>query len=431
MLYITGNLHYWIANKSFGGFAAIHLILSMRRINSSIGILNAVHDCGRFVRMPAFRDMLVWYGQSLNPYSVDIDGSCSVGIERIISEFKPDILHIFDYNPWRAIILDIAKRMNIITIITPLDYGLLCARTTLVRGDGRLCTGRTTFEECKYCLLMGRSRLYTLIKKLAYRIPASTRIPERIASTSNDIKSRVLLAAQRTETWPQYVENVDHWIAPSRAMKRVLCTNGVPEDRVTHVPYGYDAPAKAINPIHKGDAKIIFGFAGRPMYEKGIHLLTDGFLAARKQTENAKLVIFGSSLTGENNPHGRKTLRRLYRNAGSDVTFGSYDGTDPEAIATAQNSIDVMVVPSIWYDNLPLVVVESLAHGTPVIASLHSSAAEPIEDGRNGLLFDAFAKDSLADKMIQFINGFKMPQVQYERTCMEEAMEIRNVYAIL
>ncbi len=430
VLFITGNLHHWTATKSFGGYAAIHLILSMMRINSSIGILNAVSGYHNFARMPAFHGMPVWYGPPLNGYSSNVDIHCSAGIEEVVSEFKPDILHIFSFEQWDTAIIAIAKRMNIKIVVTPLDYHILCARTTLVRADGRLCTGVTTFEECRDCLLGGRTGLYTFIKQVAYRIPASALIPSRIAAESKATKSRVLTAARRIEAWAQYVESVDHWIAPSKAMKSILCTNGVPEGHVTHIPYGYDGPAGSRSPIRRRDSKIIFGFAGRPLYEKGVHLLAEGFLAARKRTGKAKLAIFGSSPT-EKNSHGRKALMRLSRGAGKDVTFSSYDGTDRVAVAAAQDSIDVMVVPSLWYDNLPLVVVESLAHGTPVIASSHSSAADPIEDGRNGLLFDAFTQGDLADKMIKFILGAHMQQIQYGRTSAQEAMEVQRVYGLV
>ena len=76
----------------------------------------------------------------------------------------------------------------------------------------------------------------------------------------------------------------------------------------------------------------------------------------------------------------------LQRAAGDErITFaGPYgEGEAPKVFA----DIDVLVVPSTWYENTPFVVLDAFAAGVPVIASDRGGLSAAVEDGINGLLF--------------------------------------------
>ena len=63
---------------------------------------------------------------------------------------------------------------------------------------------------------------------------------------------------------------------------------------------------------------------------------------------------------------------------------GYYEFNDVEKIL---QDIDVVIVPSIWYENAPLTISTSLAYGIPVITSDVGGMSEAIKDGQNGLTF--------------------------------------------
>lgn len=65
------------------------------------------------------------------------------------------------------------------------------------------------------------------------------------------------------------------------------------------------------------------------------------------------------------------------------------------------SNVDFTVVPSVWYENLPGVVYESLSYGIPVIASNIGGIPEMVEDGKNGLLFEPGNADELLQKLVQ------------------------------
>ncbi len=67
-----------------------------------------------------------------------------------------------------------------------------------------------------------------------------------------------------------------------------------------------------------------------------------------------------------------------------------------EEVITLMKSCKALVFPSIWYEGLPLTIIEAFATGTPVIASALGAMQEMIQPGKNGLLFDPGDSSQLA-----------------------------------
>ena len=75
-----------------------------------------------------------------------------------------------------------------------------------------------------------------------------------------------------------------------------------------------------------------------------------------------------------------------------------------DQIAQALASIDVLVVPSIWPENAPLVIQEAFLAGVPVVASRIGGIPEMVTDGRNGLLFQAGDAEDLARTLARLLH---------------------------
>src|SRR5207244_1671153 len=75
------------------------------------------------------------------------------------------------------------------------------------------------------------------------------------------------------------------------------------------------------------------------------------------------------------------------RTAGLPVRFmGAFDR---ESVADVYSQIDVLVVPSLWLENSPLVIHEAFMAGVPVVGARLGGIADLVEDGRTGLLYDS------------------------------------------
>ena len=102
-------------------------------------------------------------------------------------------------------------------------------------------------------------------------------------------------------------------------------------------------------------------------------------------------------------------------------------------IAKIFSEIDILVVPSIWYENSPLVIQESFISKTPVIASRIGGITESIIDGENGLLFNPGDANDLQEKIQYLIDNpeiiekFKenIPKV---KSIEDNASEIEDIY---
>lgn len=67
--------------------------------------------------------------------------------------------------------------------------------------------------------------------------------------------------------------------------------------------------------------------------------------------------------------------------------------------------MDCLVVPSLWYENSPLVIQEAYGVGVPVVASRLGALTEKVEDGRMGRLFEAGNVDDLSSVLQTLVDN--------------------------
>ena len=131
------------------------------------------------------------------------------------------------------------------------------------------------------------------------------------------------------------------------------------------------------------------GFIGAFYEGKGVHVLLD---AVRRLGREAavELKIYGSE---REFPKYAARMRSL---AGSDPRI-RFCGTFPAGtIDRVLRDMDTLVVPSVWYENSPLVLHSAQAAGVPVIATNSPGMTEVIRDECNGLLFEKGDAEHLA-----------------------------------
>jgi len=170
-----------------------------------------------------------------------------------------------------------------------------------------------------------------------------------------------------------------------------------------HLRFGYFARSKKkviFNPYQKTSfvsllgarsLPIRYGYLGRLSAEKGLESLLESVTELPRGTWSLK--IGGRGLAAY-----ERYLRAKYRMPA--IEFLGY--VAPE---TFFPDIDVLVVPSVWHDPLPTVVIEACAHGVPVIGSKRGGIPELVEEPYTGFLFDPSCSGDLTLKMWQFIEN--------------------------
>jgi len=235
------------------------------------------------------------------------------------------------------------------------------------------------------------------------------------AVTQADIETR-MTAARRV------FQNVDVFIAPSPALGREFVALGLPAERLVVSDYGMATRPQV--PRSEGGHQLRIGFVGTLVWHKGVHVILEAvrLLPPGRFT----LQLFGNTTTF---PDYTAELKDLA--AGLPVTFAG--GFAPDQSPGIYSQIDVLVVPSLWPENSPLVIHEAFMAGVPVVGARMGGIVDLVTDQVNGLLYDASSPAALAAALRQLIDdparvtalGAAAPPV---KTVEQDAREWDNVY---
>jgi len=180
-------------------------------------------------------------------------------------------------------------------------------------------------------------------------------------------------------------EKIDAFVTPSRFTGELLAQDGVHEARIHHVPTFVDPPTDPEG-VSRGRA---FLYAGNLFAHKGVATL----IKAVSMVPEAELLIAGDA--GIAQGPGLVRLARDLGIEGNRVRFVGH--LDKGRLGALYAGSLATVVPSEWFENMPNAALESMSHGTPVIAGRIGSLPEIVEDRINGLLFSPGDADSLAE----------------------------------
>lgn len=304
-------------------------------------------------------------------------------LNQYLEQASPDLVHITSCYTLSASIIRAVKRHGLPLLITLTDFWFLCPRVTLLRSDGARCDGQTTAKECLRCLL-AQARVYRwparVLPEPALEAALTWVSGQPWLSRRRGVRGLALDMGQRKATLRSLLEDADRLIAPSHFAARVHRENGVQRD-IQVVPYGHDISwAKYLRP-RPATTPLTFGFIGRITPAKGLHVLIE---AVRHLSADLPMQVDVWGDLGQEADYAR-TLSELDADH-PPLRFRGHFRRD--RLAEVFNQIDVLVVPSVWYENSPLVVHEAFAAGKPVIASNLGGLTEAVTHGVNGLVFE-------------------------------------------
>ena len=197
----------------------------------------------------------------------------------------------------------------------------------------------------------------------------------------------------RLEAARSLLASLDLAVAPSAALARDLARFGLPPERTVVADYGFEPWTRA-RP-HRAGGPLRIGFVGTLTWHKGAHVLLEAARALRGAFE---IRIAGDRAVF---PDYAAELTRLAE--GLPVTFtGRFERAGAAAIYDA---LDVLVVPSLWPENSPLVIHEAFMSGVPVVGARTGGIPELVTDGVSGLLFDAGRPASLAAALQRLVDA--------------------------
>jgi glycosyltransferase involved in cell wall biosynthesis len=194
------------------------------------------------------------------------------------------------------------------------------------------------------------------------------------------------------------LSDVDLFVSPSRFLRQRYVDWGLAPDSILVLenaqPRTPRMPPRSIGP---GESRNRFGYFGQLNPYKGVDLLLEAAALMRADIGDSFHVdVNGANLRAQE-PEFRAKVRQLADAAKAVVsTHGAYDPADLGALMAR---VDWVVVPSIWWENSPLVIQEAYAHGRPVIAADIGGMREKVREGQGGLLFASRDARALAERM--------------------------------
>ncbi len=324
-----------------------------------------------------------------------------------IEEVRPDVAHIHHLTCLSTGIAFELKRRGVPVVLTLHDYWLLCHRGQLLDVNLRRCDGPLP-DGCRLCLgpaVEGGSAIYAgarAVRALESHLPAGVtrsvrhaaeKVASTLAGTAQDAPGMRLAHMRRV------LDCVNLTLAPSRHMRDRFVPL-IPPGRIEVSEYGVDLE-RFPRPVHvldhvpnvpvreQGERPLRLGFLGSLMVSKAPHLLIEAHQCLPPGSATV-------TLAGAHTPyHGDESYRARLEPLLSLPGISCSGPVLPDSVPQLLASLDLLVVPSVWEENSPLVIREAFAAGVPVVASRIGGIPETVEEGAGGVLFEPGDLDDL------------------------------------
>lgn len=309
---------------------------------------------------------------------------------KLLDDFRPDVVHVHNiHTQLSPAIVELAHQRGIKVVWTLHDYKLLCPRYDCLRNGEIVC------EDC----------FTDKHKVLDYKCMKNSGVAS-------------FLAYKEAKTWTRerLEACTDRFICPSQFMADKMIQGGFNTSKIQTLCNFIDVEKARKDSYEKED---YYCFIGRLSHEKGVNTLIE----ASKQLPY-KLKIIGGG------PLEEKLKKKVYKDNIEFLGFKQWEDIK-EIVGRARFS----VIPSEWYENNPLSVIEAQCLGTPVLGAQIGGIPELIDDGISGMLFEPKNVKDLKEKIeimfaceFDYRNLAEQSQKRYSsESYYERIMQIYNM----
>lgn len=195
--------------------------------------------------------------------------------------------------------------------------------------------------------------------------------------------------------------HVDEFISPSNFLAKRYMEWGIPAEKM-HVIENVlpEVQPLAARPLREGEKRTKFAFFGQVNPYKGIDILLQALLLLPDEIKaQISLDINGANLDIQTSDFKEKVEKLLERTSHMVELRGPYEA---EQLRSRIADCDWVIIPSIWWENSPVVIQEAINYGRPLIGSNIGGMKEKIEN-KAGITFEARSANALAQAMVQAI----------------------------
>ena len=324
----------WFLGRADRGRGATGAI-SLRRPNEYLWE-QAVHD---------WHMMKAVHQESLTTWFADL-----------VRALKPTVVHTHHYAHLGLEYLRVIKQVDpsIRIVMTLHEYMAICSNNGQMIKIGpsfKLCS-RESYDECRQCF------------------------PQK---TAEDFW-------MRKHYFMKHFELVDQFVSPSEFLRQRYIDWGLPADKIVVIENGQsDEPPLPPRPLAEGETRNRFGFFGQINPYKGLHVVLEALhQMPKEQRKKIVLEVHGANLEQQPPDFQEKieSLRKPLIKQGVVQWVGPYQ---PHELRSRMAGVDWVVVPSIWWENSPMVIQEAFTCGRPLLVSDIGGMAEKVKNNADGI----------------------------------------------
>ncbi len=290
-------------------------------------------------------------------------------LDEMMEVYRPDVVHLHHFVYFGIEILGYFARRGIPMLFTFHEYMAICHNYgQMVKTNGRLCREASP-AECHACFADHTSGMFFLRREMFVE-----QLKRATLTAPSDFLRR------RIEDW-----------SGGRLPVTVIEN---PRDLST-----YDALDET-RAADRDDR--VVGYFGQLNHFKGTETLLKAMLLLKQRGVPVRLRLFGANLEMQDQKFQERTKAQIDELGESVEFFGPYDNA---AVIRLMASCDAVVVPSIWWENSPVVLQEAMQAQVPIVGSRLGGIAEKIRDYASAILFEPGSATDLADKLAGLASG--------------------------
>ncbi len=346
--------------------------------------------------------------------------------EKTIDEFKPDIIHYHHLMFFSIEFPNIARERHIPQVYTLHDFWIQCLTHKRLINRRRVCYDFRSVD-CARCILD---------EMIDQDFEGIVSPRKEILQLRNNFLKRVIFACSkkfykrlvvlRNKEFKRLIRGIDLFVAPTPMLRDEFVKWGISKNKIKFIDDGiqecyFEGFEKKYPVMRK---RLTFGFIGSIVASKGLDLVLDAF--SEIKNENIRLMIWGKI---KEDIYGAKINRAII----ADKRISSLGTFPADEISEVFKKIDVLIVPSRWFENAPLVIKNSLLAKTPLIVTRLGGMTYLVKDGVNGFDFEINNVGELKDKMLRFISDPSLISAMAAKmkkpfTIGDNAKAVENIY---
>jgi glycosyltransferase involved in cell wall biosynthesis len=316
--------------------------------------------------LPAFAgrclEVAKWYSLQYDPFARRAFG-------KLLQRVRPDVVHFHNCQFLTFSLLHAAHAKGIPTCMSIYDYWHFCPKAMLALPDNTFCQ-RAHSTGCVRCL-----------------------------PTQMVLAQKMLLGFRR-RIFDRCFDKVDRFVVLSEHSAGVLKGYGIPQRKIAVIPL--TLPLEYSDMPDPGDLGLGGSgilFAGWLNDRKGVHIAIEAMSSILREVSAARLYVIGGKAKFANEYEARFERYIAENRLQDKIVFLGHQS--PDTVRQYLQKVAVLILPEQYENMSPLVMVEAMMLGTPVVASRLGGIPEYIRDGETGFLADAFDPADFAAKIVR------------------------------